>query len=125
MEEVSRFFDLRPFRPVSGAKIGLVVTGAGSVLVKLASGGSSSYTKCLLRLGLPQTSICSRSFTTTTALFTTFGKDDTLWRNEIVIGRGPCLCRYLYQLDGKLISATAYATAFLATYTAHTLDLTT
>ena len=123
--EISLFFNLRRCRPspvggVSGAKNGLVVTGVGSLLVKLVSGRIVVIHQALLVPGIAANLISSSQLYDNHGVTTTFGQGATLSRNGVVIATGTRLRKHLYQLNGELIapSTAKGATALLATGTA-------
>ncbi|GAA5970924.1 hypothetical protein JCM8115_005499 [Rhodotorula mucilaginosa] len=107
--EISLFFNLRRCRPspvggVSGAKNGLVVTGVGSLLVKLVSGRIVVIHQALLVPGIAANLISSSQLYDNHGVTTTFGQGATLSRNGVVIATGTRLRKHLYQLDGELIA---------------------
>jgi transposase InsO family protein len=130
--EISLFCNLRRSRlslvgGVSGAKNGLVVTGVGSLLVKLVSGRIVVIHQALLVPGIAANLISSSQLYDNHGVTTTFGQGATLSRNGVVIATGTRLRKHLYQLNGELIapSAAKGATALLATGTASKPELTT
>ena len=130
--EISLFCNLRRSRlslvgGVSGAKNGLVVTGVGSLPVKLVSGRIVVIHQALLVPGIAANLISSSQLYDNHGVTTTFGQGATLSRNGVVIATGTRLRKHLYQLDGELIapSTAKGATALLATGTASKPELTT
>ncbi|GAA5967612.1 hypothetical protein JCM8115_007001 [Rhodotorula mucilaginosa] len=107
--EISLFFNLRRCRPspvggVSGAKNGLVVTGVGSLPVKLVSGRIVVIHQALLVPGIAANLISSSQLYDNHGVTTTFGQGATLSRNGVVIATGTRLRKHLYPLDGELIA---------------------
>ncbi|TKA50032.1 hypothetical protein B0A53_06528 [Rhodotorula sp. CCFEE 5036] len=107
--EISLFCNLRRSRlslvgGVSGAKNGLVVTGVGSLLVKLVSGRTVVIHQALLVPGIAANLISSLQLYDNHGVTTTFGQGATLSRNGVVIATGTLLRKHLYQLDGELIA---------------------
>ncbi|TKA53431.1 hypothetical protein B0A53_04421 [Rhodotorula sp. CCFEE 5036] len=107
--EISLFFNLCRCRPspvggVSGAKNGLMVTGVGSLLVKLVSGRIVVIHQALLVPGIAANLISSSQLYDNHGVTTTFGQGATLSRNGVVIATGTRLRKHLYQLDGELIA---------------------
>ena len=91
--KISLFFNLRRCRPspvggVSGAKNGLVVTGVGSLPVKLVSGRIVVIHQALLVPGIAANLISSSQLYDNHGVTTTFGQGATLSRNGVVIATG-------------------------------------
>ncbi|GAA5869503.1 hypothetical protein JCM3774_001470 [Rhodotorula dairenensis] len=107
--DVSLFFNFRQCAPspvggVSGNKNGLVVTGVGSLLLKLASGRSVVIHQALLVPGIAVNLLSTSQLYDNHGVTTTFGKEATLSRDGVVLATGSRLRKHLYQLDGELIA---------------------
>ncbi|GAA5884701.1 hypothetical protein JCM3774_001880 [Rhodotorula dairenensis] len=129
--EVSLFFNLcrcrlSPVGGVYGAKNGLVVTGVGSLLLRLISCRIVVIHQALLVPGIAANLVSSSELYNNHSLTTTFEQGATLSGNGAVIATGTRLRQRLYQLDGELIapSTAEDATALLAN-TASKPELTT
>ena len=130
--DVSLFFNFRQCAPspvggVSGDKNGLVVTGVGSLLLKLASGRVVVIHQALLVPGIAANLLSTSQLYDNHGVTTTFGKEATLSRDGVVLATGSRLRKHLYQLDGELIAPASAegAAALLATGTASRPKLTT
>ncbi|GAA5864036.1 hypothetical protein JCM3774_006358 [Rhodotorula dairenensis] len=129
--EISLFFDLRrccpsPVGGVSGAKNGLVVTGVGSLLVKLIGGRIVVIHQALLVPEIAANLVLSSQLYDNHGITTTFGQGATLSRNGVVIATGTRLRMHLYQRDGELIApSTAEGAIALLAGTASKPELTT
>ncbi|GAA6026934.1 hypothetical protein JCM8202_005054, partial [Rhodotorula sphaerocarpa] len=119
--DASLFSGLRLCRPsavgvVSGAKNGLMVTGVGTLSVKLASGRIVSIHQALLVPGIAANLLSSSQLYDNHGVTSTFSEHATLSRDGSVIATGTRLRKHLYQLDGNFIAPVAAkgATALLA-----------
>ena len=97
-----------------------MVTGVGSLLVKLVSGRIVVIHQALLMPGIAANLISTSQLYDSHGATTTFGQGDTFSRDGVVIATGTRLRKHLYQLDGELIapSRAKGTTALLATRTA-------
>ncbi|GAA5993759.1 hypothetical protein JCM10908_002625 [Rhodotorula pacifica] len=131
--DASLFSGLRLCRPspvgwgFPGAKNGLMVTGVGSLSVKLASGRVVSVHQALLVPGIAANLLLLSQLYDNHGITTTFAEHATLSRDGSVIATGTRLCKHLYQLDGALIppAAAKRATALLASGTSSKPNPTT
>ncbi|GAA5888400.1 hypothetical protein JCM3774_002846, partial [Rhodotorula dairenensis] len=130
--DVSLFFNFRQCAPspvggVSGNKNGLVVTGVGSLLLKLASGRIIVIHQALLVPGIAANLLSTSQSYDNHGVTTTFGKEATLSRDGVVLATGSRLRKHLYQLNGEFIAPASAkgAAALLATGTASRPKLAT